>query len=401
MDNNIIIMKRLCCFLLVCCHGYLYEELTAEERVLRKYLLGEATKDEGTRPTASVVLKNPTDLFVVGKKVYASEFRANRVLVASAARTRSNASAWVVFAERGPHCAAKKRYDCAILDGPWGLASTKGELLVASFGSDQILSFSRKTGAFLRSIGSTDSLDSPEGIVAAAETLYAASFLDSRIVEFDLKTGSFRRTVAAGDPVDVDIESGTFVDGNAASIVARRDLWGLAKDKTPFVSSLRGPEHLRLTTQKSLLVSSLHNQSVIEIDLATGRLLRQDLGLFVNGPLGIAIVSTPQQQRAFRHRLGKEPSGGSLLLVASYRDDDVYAVDVDTDVPDARSLKLVADDSRDAPRLRGPAAIALDPRDPQGIYLACYESGAVLYFNLSSSFLTEEPQQLLRVNNIE
>jgi len=377
------------------------EEFTSEERVLREYLLSEVLDEPLVQktPTASAVVANPTGLLVVGWKIYASEFRANRVLVASAARSRhrrrkeegsnkNSSAAWRVFAERGPHCrknGRNGRADCGILDGPWGLAWRGDELFVASFGSDQILSFSRKTGKFARSIGSSDSLDSPEGLAIRGSALFAASFLDSRIVAFDLDS-AHERVIAAGDPVDVDVEAGVFVDANSDVIEARRELWGLTREDVPQLPMLRGPEQLLFTSSGSLLVSSLHNQSVLEIATEDGSLLSADLGLAADGPLGVALVSDPTAADLFRRR-ARLPllSRGDVLLVASYRTDDVLAVDLAAS-SSVGSLRLGSEEAL----LRGPAALALDHRDPGGIYVACYESGAVLYFNLSSDDLLRD-----------
>ena len=358
----------------------LFSEPTAEERVFRRYLLRETQRELEEQGHAKV--SNPTGLLVVGSKLYASEFRENRVLVASSARSQKDTS-WRIFADRGPHCKRHQdRIDCGILDGPWGLATHKQELFVASFGSDQILAFSLKKKRFERSLGSSDSLDSPEGLAVRGTTLFAASFLDSRIVAFDLSDDS-SRTIAAGDPVDIDIEAGVFVDAAADVVEARRSLWGLSStEHHRRLPLLKGPEHVLLTSRGSLLVSSLHNQSLVEIDLLEPpRILRGDLGSIADGPLGIALVSDSHTADLVRRRANlpsfhDDADPSDLLLVASYRTDEVFAVEFDGT---AKSLRLTSTDDD----LRGPAALALDPHDPGGIYIACYESGAVLYFNLS------------------
>ena len=95
------------------------------------------------RPAAAARVSHPTGLLVWGESLFATEFRRDRVLVASTARAAKRegstkfAKGWTVFADRGRHCATTRgKVRCARLDGAWGLAShaARGLLFVSSFG---------------------------------------------------------------------------------------------------------------------------------------------------------------------------------------------------------------------------------------------------------------------------
>lgn len=207
------------------------------------------------KSAASAKVSHPTGLLVVGDRIFASEFRNDRVLRATTARASRDAGgaggagAWTVFADRGPHCAESKRtgvLDCARLDGAWGLAAYGTLLLVSSFGSDAVLAFGPR-GRFRYSL--YGDFDSPEGIAVAGDTLFVASFLDSRVVTVDMKTRR-TRTLALGTPVSVDLDALTFVADDpfdeASTRAAHRAstvLWGGAgADSAAFVDRLRGPD---------------------------------------------------------------------------------------------------------------------------------------------------------------
>eukprot|EP00633_Aureoumbra_lagunensis_P008117 CAMPEP_0197321170 /NCGR_PEP_ID=MMETSP0891-20130614/63600_1 /TAXON_ID=44058 ORGANISM="Aureoumbra lagunensis, Strain CCMP1510" /NCGR_SAMPLE_ID=MMETSP0891 /ASSEMBLY_ACC=CAM_ASM_000534 /LENGTH=392 /DNA_ID=CAMNT_0042812897 /DNA_START=128 /DNA_END=1306 /DNA_ORIENTATION=- len=351
-------------------------------------------------PAASARLSNPTEVLVSSGKIYASEFRQNRVVFAKTA-TREGRHEWRVFADRGPHCRRQKQggVDCAILDGPWGLACYEKILFIASFGSDQVLAFSKKSRRFLYSLGSSEDLDSPEGLAIIDTTLYVASFLDSRIVAFDLTENSSSRTIFSGDPIDIDYNAGIFISASSRQ----------KKQDNNYLPQLRGPEQLlAIQTPKYLLVSSLHNDSVLLLDPIAGALLRADLGNVVDGSLGMAHVPS-HAAHLFRYDISQQ---NDLLLLASYRDDDVFVLDLYADPLEpglaATSLGLLtttADDRHIANPsaanslhriLRGPAALALDPANPASLYVACYESGSLLFFNLSSS----SPHQHVMIESV-
>ncbi|KAH8075181.1 ubiquitinyl hydrolase [Aureococcus anophagefferens] len=362
-------------------------------------LLARLRKDSLGPPAAaaSAQINRPTGLLVHGDRVFASEFQRNRVLVARTARAAAarpeGSGAWTVFADAGPHCATDRRtrvLSCARLDGAWGLAVHEDLLYVSSFGSDEILAFHRKSRKFKRSL--TGDLDSPEGLAVGGDFLYVASFLDSRLVAFDLKRGG-HRTLALGAPVEVDFEALAFVPGRspfdeAATLARRRAaLWGPGEPRetaAPFVDRLRGPEQLALLGNASLAVSSLHDESVLEIDVEAGASRRPRTardGRFA-GPLGIAVAA-PDGRVADAAGAGGCAAGRDPLLVAPYRSTATVLGD-DCD----GSLSL------DDDLLRGPTAIALDPSDAGGVYVSAYETSAVLYFNLSH--VDRDAEELLR-----
>ena len=343
-------------------------------------LLAQLRRDAvgGRKSTAAAHVNHPTGLLVVGESLFATEFRRDRVLVASTALAarRGFTSGWTVFADRGRHCATSTEgVRCARLDGAWGLASDarRGLLFVSSFGSDEVLAFSEQ-GAFRYAL--TADLDCPEGLAVSGDELYVASFLDSRIVAFDLSTRR-GRTLALGPPVEVDYEALAFVPAafDEASMRAARwraaELWNEDAESAPFVPRLRGPEQLVILGNATLAVSSLHNDSVLELELATGELISvlvdgaTDDSL--SGPLGLASASSAVAAAADTEDDCSDADEG--LLVASYRSDVVSVV---------RSCGVAPLQLSDK-RLQGPVAIAHDVEDPGSLYVGAYESSAVLY----------------------
>ena len=344
------------------------------------------------KPAAAARVSHPTGLLVWGESLFATEFRRDRVLVVSTARaakregSKKFAKGWTVFADRGRHCATTRgKVRCARLDGAWGLAShaARGLLFVSSFGSDEVLAFS-EGGDFKYAL--TGGLDCPEGLALNGDQLYVASFLDSRIVAFDLSTKR-GRTLALGPPVGIDYESLAFVpaafDEPSARAARQRaaDIWNEDAESAPFVDRLRGPEQLVVIGNATLAVSSLHNDSVLTLDLATGELIEVIVDGAtddeLSGPLGVASAGAAVAAAADTDDGDEDCSdedGG--LLVASYRSDVVSVV---------RNCGGVAPLQLSDRRLRGPVAIAHDEDDPGSLYVGAYEASAVLYFNVSDA----------------
>ena len=359
----------------------------AEDRLLAR-LRRDATGSR--KPAAAARVSHPTGLLVWGESLFATEFRRDRVLVASTARaakregSKKFAKGWTVFADRGRHCATTRgKVRCARLDGAWGLAShaARGLLFVSSFGSDEVLAFS-EGGDFKYAL--TGDLDCPEGLALNGDQLYVASFLDSRIVAFDLSTKR-GRTLALGPPVGVDYETLAFVpaafDEPAARAAKRQteELWNDEEsDAAPFVDRLRGPEQLVILGNATIAVSSLHNDSVLTLDLATGELIEVIVDGAtddeLSGPLGVAAAGAAVAAAADIDENCSDEDGG--LLVASYRSDVVSVV---------RNCGGVAPLQLSDKRLRGPVAIAHDEEDPGSLYVGAYEASAVLYFNVSDA----------------
>ena len=360
----------------------------AENRLLAR-LRRDATGSR--KPAAAARVSHPTGLLVWGESLFATEFRRDRVLVASTARaakregSKKFAKGWTVFADRGRHCATTRgKVRCARLDGAWGLAShaARGLLFVSSFGSDEVLAFS-EGGDFQYAL--TGDLDCPEGLALNGDQLYVASFLDSRIVAFDLSTKR-GRTLALGPPVGVDYESLAFVpaafDDELSARAAKRqteELWNDEEsDAAPFVDRLRGPEQLVILGNATIAVSSLHNDSVLTLDLATGELIEVIVDGAaddeLSGPLGVASAGAAVAAAADTDEDCSDDDGG--LLVASYRSDVVSVV---------RNCGGVAPLQLSDKRLRGPVAIAHDVEDPGSLYVGAYEASAVLYFNVSDA----------------
>lgn len=348
-------------------------ELSSEERILRRVLLDATENPLRSQAVASAALSNPVALLVSGRKVYASEFRRDRVVVAkTASKAAGSPAKWRVFVDRGPHCATVNTYrDCAILDGPWGMARYGGTLFVASFGSDQILGFNL-AGRLIRIAGGPRFLDSPEGLTMDGSTIVAASFLDSRLVRIEPSTSEIT-TLFMGVPIEADVETGAFRPRDEAqtrhSAVIEAELWGDSPlTDAAFRGLLRGPEHVALVDDL-LFVSSLHNDTLLEFDGLEVARVYDDL----DGPLGLAVVRADSTGpiRRFLHKEGNAP----LLLVASYRSDRVLALDL----ADRTVTPMPLYDKR----LIGPSALAIDPEHATSLYVACYDSGAVLYFDLN------------------
>ena len=231
----------------------------------------------------------------------------------------------------------------------------------------------------------TGDLDCPEGLALNGDQLYVASFLDSRIVAFDLSTKR-GKTLALGPPVGVDYESLAFVpaafDDELSARAAKRqteELWNDEEsDAAPFVDRLRGPEQLVILGNATIAVSSLHNDSVLTLDLVTGELIEVIVDGAtddeLSGPLGVAAAGAAVAAAADIDENCSDEDGG--LLVASYRSDVVSVV---------RNCGGVAPLQLSDKRLRGPVAIAHDVEDPGSLYVGAYEASAVLYFNVSDA----------------
>ena len=86
------------------------------------------------KPAAAARVSHPTGLLVWGESLFATEFRRDRVLVASTARaakregSKKFAKGWTVFADRGRHCddaregalrTARRRVGPRVARGAW------------------------------------------------------------------------------------------------------------------------------------------------------------------------------------------------------------------------------------------------------------------------------------------
>ena len=250
-----------------CGRGRRSRTIRADSRRREQIIGAPATRRCGQPQTSGGCARShPTGLLVWGESLFATEFRRDRVLVASTARaakregSKKFAKGWTVFADRGRHCATTRgKVRCARLDGAWGLAShaARGLLFVSSFGSDEVLAFS-EGGDFKYAL--TGDLDCPEGLALNGDQLYVASFLDSRIVAFDLSTKR-GRTLALGPPVGVDYETLAFVPAAFDELSARAarqraaEIWNEESESAPFVDRLRGPEQLVVIGNATLAVS--------------------------------------------------------------------------------------------------------------------------------------------------
>jgi len=203
-------------------------------------------------------------------------------------------------------------------------------------------------------------------------------------VAFDLSTKR-GRTLALGPPVGVDYESLAFVpaafDEPSARAARQRaaEMWNEDAESAPFVDRLRGPEQLVVIGNATLAVSSLHNDSVLTLDLATGELIEVVVDGAaddeLSGPLGVASAGAAVAAAADTDDEDCSDEDGGLL-VASYRSDVVSVV---------RNCGGVAPLQLSDKRLRGPVAIAHDVEDPGSLYVGAYEASAVLYFNVSDA----------------
>ena len=131
---------------------------------------------DGKSRGSVATVRHPTNVISVDGELFVSSFMRNQLWRVQPGRRDTPE----LFAE-GVYC--KPHEECAILDGPWGLASKGGFLFVSSFGTDQILVFNTSTGKYVSTFGDSTSLDCPEGIALNAEgsILYVVSFLANQV----------------------------------------------------------------------------------------------------------------------------------------------------------------------------------------------------------------------------
>lgn len=240
---------------------------------------------------------------------------------------------------------------CAVLDGPWGLAAWRGVVLVASFGSDQVLAFRRQDGAYLGHLGDSRSLDSPEGLavlpasspsrsggVGSGDELLVANFIAGSVSRFSLLTGQFKGFL-------VSAASKTLAGPEAITLVQAGPLAG------------------------TLVVASHWTNSVEAFDSRSG----QHVGSLLWGPA----------------REGRDASRSRSLLLNLELDQAEHGQQ-DSPMPVAlrpanHSSLWAIDDARSRPHahplLRGPVGVAVDARGGR-LLVSAYQSSAVLEVGL-------------------
>lgn len=91
------------------------------------------------------------------------------------------------------------------VDGPTGMAlDAKLRLLVASFGTDQVLRYDSVTGKFVDILINDEEgyMDCPEGMLLLPNRLLVASFLNDRVLSYDPESGAFQEVFARGSYLD-------------------------------------------------------------------------------------------------------------------------------------------------------------------------------------------------------
>ena len=91
------------------------------------------------------------------------------------------------------------------VDGPTGMALDRQlRLLVASFGTDQILRYDSVTGKLLDIFINDDEghMDCPEGMLLLPDRLLVASFLNDKVLSYHPETGAFQEIFARGSYLD-------------------------------------------------------------------------------------------------------------------------------------------------------------------------------------------------------
>jgi len=137
------------------------------------------------------------------------------------------------------------------LDGPWGIAVDSEYVFVASFTTDQVQKYEKKSGRYISAFGNENELDCPEGIVFGPNgTLYVASFLNDQIVKYS-KEGEFLGVV-------VDQSKG-----------------------------LKGPEGVAFLHNGTLLVTSHYTDNILMFGHENGDC--EGVFAHVNKPVGIVV----------------------------------------------------------------------------------------------------------------
>lgn len=247
---------------------------------------------------------------------------------------------------------------CAVLDGPWGLATWRGVVLVASFGSDQVLAFRSQDGAFLGHVGDSRSLDSPEGLavlpasslsrsgsVGHVDELLVANFIAGSVSRFSLLTGEFLGFL-------VSASSRTLAGPEAIALVRAGPLAG-----TLVVAS-----HWTNSVEAFDARSGGHVGSLLWGPAREGRDAARSRSLLVN-------LELDQAER--------EGQGGQAGVVGmpSRNFSSLWAL------ADARSRPHAH------PLLRGPVGVAVDAAGTR-LVVTAYQSSAVLEVGLGGPGLT-------------
>ena len=143
------------------------------------------------------------------------------------------------------------------VDGPTGMAvDSQQRLLVASFGTDQILRYDTVTGKMMDIFINDDEghMDCPEGLLLLPDRLLVASFLNDRVLSYHPETGAFQEVFARGHYLD-------------------------------------GPQVMLLhPASQSILVSSYHKDQIMVVDSATGKKKRHFGGRELARPVGLAAA---------------------------------------------------------------------------------------------------------------
>lgn len=225
---------------------------------------------------------------------------------------------------------------CAMLDGPWGLATRGDVLYVASFASDQILKFNwtSAAGEYLGFLGSGEELDCPEGITFGPDgLLYVASFLNDVVVRYDVDKGVFRGAFAA--------------------------------------EGLFGPEDLVFNAGGDLLVSSHWSNSVERFD-PRGRRLEP----FAQGHGGGSGSDAPTTNSGDNSGHGDSDIGSDAARASA---EEKSGVDPRAAVQARWAATLEDMPREDEAGLYGPVGITSGPHDD--IYVSSYMSNTIVRYD--------------------
>jgi len=143
------------------------------------------------------------------------------------------------------------------VDGPTGLAvDSRLRLMVASFGTDQIVRYNSVTGKFIDIFINDEEghMDCPEGLLLLPDRLLVASFLNDKVLSYHPQSGAFQEVFARGSYLD-------------------------------------GPQVMLLHPgAKSIFISSYNKDRVMIVDSNTGKKIGHLGGDELQRPVGLAAA---------------------------------------------------------------------------------------------------------------
>eukprot|EP00516_Mucochytrium_quahogii_P011837 CAMPEP_0203784196 /NCGR_PEP_ID=MMETSP0100_2-20121128/328_1 /ASSEMBLY_ACC=CAM_ASM_000210 /TAXON_ID=96639 /ORGANISM=" , Strain NY0313808BC1" /LENGTH=358 /DNA_ID=CAMNT_0050686143 /DNA_START=616 /DNA_END=1692 /DNA_ORIENTATION=+ len=282
-------------------------------------------------------VQNPVNVLAwgYGGDLLVASFMSNTIIV----KPLSKREKPYVLVDAGIHC---NRHICTKLDGPWGMAQDpnpvnryhvggthEGELVVSSFGTDQVLRFAlfrsihnnRLFAQFITMFGDSDSLDCPEGLAFSPNgDIYVASFLGDKIAIFsrEKQTDEYAFT--------------SFYEENSLTM-------------------LDGPEEICFSQRGDLVVASQFSNQVFHFIHSNDTHYAHK----IPSPVGLVCME-------------------NAVIVSSYNTNQLYRIHLDNGETD-----VIVKGSG----LRGPSGMTLS-LDAHILYTCSYENNVIASFNIST-----------------